>query len=305
MGSVPEIVDNVLFYADADTLVRLRSVSTLFEAVCQEQWRKRVHSTTRPFIADVSAFYELLGGLEGLVSGSVALAVLSIASPRDGFLGPTSDLNVYVPTEFARDEIVRHLMGKEGYSVSHGTSSSAEELWLRKPEAVSTLTRLSRTGSTSVHCVDIVVGAQHAATGPVSSFWGTLVMNYISATSVVSLYPTLTLRGRFFTKPIAHAEDVADVVTKYELRGFQMAAFVHDPSVCTRNGSYCPGSFRHTEDGACLRVEWHNRGISLPFGVRAPSSVPSSYWKWGRCNFLSYQWPYEDPDSDGCVIGRL
>ncbi|VDC03127.1 unnamed protein product [Peniophora sp. CBMAI 1063] len=303
--STLELVAQVFQHLDGGSLMRCRKVNTLFDLVAQEEWRARVHAHTAPFVCDVSHFYFLLGGVEGVVSGSTALAVILSGSEFDGFLQPTSDLDVYLPTEVGRDEIVRHLVSSEGYRVDSGTTSSGEELWKRKPDTIISLTRLTRVAGDVKHSVDIVVGTDHAATTPILSFWGSLVMNYISETSIVCLYPRLTLRGRFFTRPGIQADIISDPLQKYIDRGFHRVHRTQHSGFCGSRQSYCPGRFRFTEDAASMRVDWQSRGGAyLPYGLRSPSSVPSAYWKWSTCTRVIYDKPYEDT-SDGCVVGRL
>lgn len=304
MNQTYDVVLQVFFYLDATSLVRMRSVSTLFEHAVQEEWRSRVYQCVRPFLVDASGFFSLLGSFEGVVSGSTALSVLMLASRHEASSPNTSDLDVYVPTEVARDEIVRHLVASSEYVVDRSSPRFAESSWEGTPATVLSLTRLKRTRGPTISWVDVVVGAHQSALSPIVSFWGSLVMNYISATSVVSLYPTTTLNGQFFIRPNATAERVARPLQKYIDRRFTVATVHHDPTRCPSVTSACPGVFRKTEDAGCLRVDWIGRGRRLPYGFRSQNSVPACYWKLSRCQFVRYCAPF-DGDEWEDVVGRL
>ncbi|VDB88552.1 unnamed protein product [Peniophora sp. CBMAI 1063] len=304
--SLPELLEQIFRHFDARTLLAVGRVSTLFNTMAQEEWRYRVHKYTGPFVTDVNHFYFILGGVEGVVSGSTALAVILRGSPFGDFLSPTSDLDIYVPSQAASDEMVRYFAEFEGYQVDSTTVASGDHVMKRKPESIVSLTRLRRVKDDLVRSVDIIVGAKDAATTPLFSFWGSLVMNYISATSVVCSYPRLTLDGRFFVRPGVARSSIAEPLDKYRSRGFISALHRGHSAGCKSLQSYCPGRFRHTEDPASMRVDWQSRpGYTLPYCVKSPSSVPAAYWKWETCSFVKYDLPYEEISKDGCAVGRL
>ena len=234
----------MLFYLDTESLMRVRLVSTLFEGAAQDECAARVRQYTRPFVNNIRSFYSLLGALDGVVSGSAALAVLMAGSERDDFVESSSDLDVYVPSYHARDAVLAFLERYEGYAVDHGRAAAAEQYASTKPSHIASLSRLSRRDGDLVRCVDIIVGSQHSATTPLTSFWGTLVMNYISSTTIVCLYPRMTLAGHFFVNPIASVERLERPLAKYRRRGFHQIEFSHGKADCTAERTYCIGAFR-------------------------------------------------------------
>ncbi|KZV60654.1 hypothetical protein PENSPDRAFT_694077 [Peniophora sp. CONT] len=227
MGSERNLVSLIIHYLDAETLIRVRPVSTLFDGVVQDEWRNRVYQYTSPFLDRVSHFYDILGTVEGVVSGSTALAVILSGSPRDGFIEQSSDLDVYVPTESAHDVILHYLVRIEGYEIDHTTSSSSADDSGDSFRRIASLTKLTRNVNGQLRSVDLIVGAGQCATESILWFWGTLVMNYISATSVVSIYPRTTLQGLFITHPTATDARLGQPISKYKRRHFLQQHYVH------------------------------------------------------------------------------
>lgn len=256
-----------------------------------EEWRNRVHRATGLHIENVPTFYDILGQASGVVSGSTALAVLTSASRYERDWTILRDLDVYVPSLDSFGVMAHFLQVDEGYRACPVLADDLER-YFEEPACIRSITRFRRrTGHVeppAYQYIDLIVAKDGSATLPMTAFWGTLVMNYISSTGIVSLYPRLTLGGRGVENPNASKPRIRQGMTKYMERGFYLSEFVHEGFDCQKACSYCPSVLRYTEDSQCLHVIWSTHSTRRVLAPRSRSfkqsfSVTPSFWIWSRC----------------------
>lgn len=296
LSSIPsDLVFEIFSYADARTLLLVSQVNSVTRAMARAQWKARVHATTRRHIKDVAGFYDLLGRVSGIVSGSTALAVLMWSSTLEGPWTRGRDLDLYVPSTDALATLLRFLEADEGYRQVPVPEDDCER-YIETAACVASITRLRRRGADGLSVdpshVDVICAKDNSSTLPIVAFWGTLVMNYISSTAIVSLYPHMTLDGRGIENPHADKTRVRGGMDKYRGRGFDLSFFAHNVQVCNSSSSYCPSVLRFTEDAQCMTASWSDRPSlfeggtkSLTFSNRCFSTAPS-FWVWSVCSII-------------------
>ncbi|KAG2148937.1 hypothetical protein DEU56DRAFT_712029, partial [Suillus clintonianus] len=151
-----------------------------------------------------------------LVSGSSALCL--VQAEAEAVM--TQDLDFYV-TEPFEAEVVKHFKENEGYV-------SKQDV-VKKPEydssAISKIIKLAKGEKK----VDIIITHWTCAITPILQFHSTAVMNYVTARSIVCLYPRWTTANMSFVNPQMYVcaktnLRTVDVLMKYIRRGFKISA---------------------------------------------------------------------------------
>lgn len=129
--------------------------------------------------------------------------------------------------------------------------------------------------------VDVVVSTRTSALYPITFFWSTHLMNFISADTLCVTYPSLTLTGRGCFNPFRLYGDnnFMPYMTEYEREVFEILTFVHnDPLqfVCAPNAT-CPHLLRTFFDEHSLRFQFST------FDGNDPLSRPDFHpcWRMG------------------------
>lgn len=219
---------------------------------------------------------------------------------KDGWT-KTSDLDVYVPNKRALKTMRKYLRDRDGYEPLPIPKLDEGRYW-EDPACIKSLTRL-RSPLYNAH-IDIICAQGNAATLPITAFWGTPVMNFITGTKLVVLYPRMTLDGRGFYNPHSHPDRRRESIAKYSARGITVTAFPHDRKQCTDPDNYCPETFRYTQDTQTMCVSWSAAEKSPSVTAKTPSFrhveyvVTPTYWRWSTC-------PHSQPHSIGNFVGVL
>lgn len=271
---------------DTLSMLNASAVCSSFRVAAKEELRKRVKEQTQKHLRNVDGFYAALGSVDGIVSGSTALAVIATGSDKDDIGGwqADSDLDIYLPNEAARNDILDWLEQNEDYQPVMISKRQTMSYWRRS--SVKSVLRL-RSNRYRTH-IDIICAEHNSATFPITTFWGTHVMNYITSTNIVILYPRTTLSGGGFLNPQTPPKTLRRMQKKYSRRKFTIAKFPHNSETCHDPHRYCPSTFRFTEDKQSLSLAWSNTSPSVCF-PRPPSfntftfCIPPSFWKWSTC----------------------
>lgn len=300
----PEILAQIMHNMDTDALLKMARTCRLFSVIVQVEWRTRVYERVGRHVRDVAQFFALLDSVSALIAGSAALAVVTgiNTESNDTHWTHKGDLDVYVPNETAAETVKNYLRENDGYE-GVGMPSVDEERYWEEPACVTSVTRF-RSAKFASH-IDIVCAQEDTATLPIVAFWGTLVMNFITSTRIIVMYPRWTLEGKGMANPRAHIDRVYNNEVKYEERGFVFLAFPHNADGCFDPYNYCPSVLRYTEDAQCLSIAWNETPSHSPIKPHAPSfdhvqfSTPPSFWRWRSCPASNITAPA------GYSVGRL
>lgn len=285
------MVSRVLGYLDAKGLFAVAAVCSTLRASARVQWGDRVRGGMEQHVRDANNFLKVLGRVSGIISGSSALDIVLTGSRKvlNHDWAIKKDLDVYVPNRDSYNTIREYLQAMDEYHEVTIPQPDEERYWENRAH-IAFIIRL-RSPLFESH-VDIICAQENCETLPLASFWSTLVMNYVSASSVVILYPRLTLDGSGLTNPGADVNKVAACQKKYEGRGFNLMTVRHDAKGCANVDHYCPSVLRYTEDVQSACVSWNDvprdaQSLSPSFNRGLPFSARPCFWRWSTCPITS------------------
>ncbi|KAI0335952.1 hypothetical protein GY45DRAFT_1342100 [Cubamyces sp. BRFM 1775] len=127
-----------------------------------------------------------------VISGSSALHFLDVDRAP---LWSATDLDIYTPIHCAR-QIVNYLCNVEGY---HIVQEPVPSKYPHLRSGFATVFHLRRDLSE----IDVIQSCTRSALYPIPYFWGTHVMNYLTADTFCVAYPEYTLEGKSLLNPVA------------------------------------------------------------------------------------------------------
>ncbi|KAG1753296.1 hypothetical protein EDB19DRAFT_1627122 [Suillus lakei] len=217
---------------------------------------KRHAGLFRAYVHDVDALIKVLDCTGSLVSGSSALSLVQAEAQAI----MTQDMDFYV-TEPFEAEVARHFKDKEGYVSKQDVK--------KKPEydssAISKIIKLAKGDKK----IDVITTHWTCAIAPILQFHSTAVMNYITAQSIVCLYPRWTAASMSFVNLQMYLNAktnlcMVEVLMKYIRRGFKISAdsFRLGDHDCEENkedskqSGYCPHKIRSMVDNEVLKWDF-------------------------------------------------
>ncbi|KAI0050696.1 hypothetical protein FA95DRAFT_1603333 [Auriscalpium vulgare] len=236
--------------------------------------RTRLIDALRPFFPNPTAFQQQLGRCNAVVSGSFVLAFL-LAYGREPLHWTPGDIDVYCTTSQGASMLDFLIRDCHYLPQLLGDAHSRYQL-----ADISHVFRLSnpQLGKT----VDVICTDSPSPLAPITHFWGTHLMNFVSATSIVSAYAAPTLLRNAALNPNRELTAEDEVVFKYKCRGFVFTPFrastlVHslDPRPCA-----CPHTLRSFADEHTVSVRYEDIGDNADAALH-----DGPQWKWGgdRC----------------------
>ncbi|KAG1836196.1 hypothetical protein DFJ58DRAFT_847082 [Suillus subalutaceus] len=193
------------------------------------------------FVKDVDKLKDLMERTGTVVSGSSALHLFQ---PKPNVLR-LQDLDVYATEEFSQ-KVLNHFKDDEEYEVTNTVK------WRRdyNSSAISRVHKLEKNGK----LVDVIITNWASAIIPVLQYHSTIVMNYMTAHTFISLYPEWTKAGKSLVNPAVYMGEKSNLQTvlalmKYIRRGFYVSAEPFDMGIhnCDQS-TYCPRTTRTTID---------------------------------------------------------
>lgn len=233
----------------------------------------------RRYVDDPHGLRGTMRMLGAIISGSFALAF--VMRNTDAVITP-GDLDLYVPTQFAK-RFVAYLVNVEGYhriataNIPYGRNSAHRPVILLAKQGVR---------------IDVVPSNNEAALFPLSHFWSTHVMNFLSADTFSVAYPDLTFAGRGLLSPfqlIAYrhtSEYIITLIRKYEARGFSFRVRPYAwgeqvPSVVCDVGPACSRTRRFFGDRFCLGGPISRDYSDCGYYRGLPANVTVCWWRGG------------------------
>ncbi|EIW54148.1 uncharacterized protein TRAVEDRAFT_89234, partial [Trametes versicolor FP-101664 SS1] len=166
------------------------------------------------FVEDTAGLRATLRLLGSVISGSFALAFLSPGYPH---LSDIKDLDIYVPKDYAL-RFMMYLINAEGY-----VHMSTSRIPYGQNVAHALVITLQRAGQR----IDIIPSINASPLFPISFFWASHLMNYLTADSFCAAYPEYTFAQRAVLSPVQLIDhrypspEIVRVIRKYEDRGYQ------------------------------------------------------------------------------------
>lgn len=231
------------------------------------------------YVSDASAFRANMRVMGAVISGSFALAFL-LQNDSRGFI--PNDMDVYLPQHFGM-RFALYLVRVEGY---HLTKTSPVPYGrVTAHEYVISLKNGDRR-------IDVIPSNNESSLFPITHFWASHVMNYLTADCYCVAYPDLTFSGRSVLSPFQLVQYrlpsayVASLVEKYQLRGFDFRVRPYawdelvDRSSCSGN-SACPRVRRFFGDRFCAQGVLSRDRENSGFVRKLPSENTAYWWRGG------------------------
>ena len=239
-----EIISKILSYCDLQTLAILYRDSNFRSLVCKEL-SDSVLRTLSAITQNPAAFQSMMRRTCAVISGSTALYHVL----RQPSTWQPSDVDLLVPTHRFR-EVTRFILAIPGAVIINQ--------YVQKYNANGTgFSRILQVQTPLVK-FDIIQSTERSPFHPIAYYYGTHVMNAITADFVICTYPTLTLDGKSLLVPRRTQrmpESVMRAVRKYIERGFLFAeqddVSEAEGRPCSSNIT-CPHRNRAFGDQFCL-----------------------------------------------------
>ncbi|KAJ3520673.1 hypothetical protein NMY22_g12648 [Coprinellus aureogranulatus] len=276
------------------TLQELVNVSALdkthrFDAKFEVE--RRIKRQLLHFGLDHSVLFAGMKEHGAIISGSVALAALF---PDDeSFFG--NDIDFYLPLDRSASftseilantdyKVVKSVPGLPSAGVvEKGHEHSSIEVEGCQIYPCSFARRIQWLKNPSGRSINIIETTQDHPFKVLNTFYMTLVMNAVTPTGVVCLYPELTMAkvGVIKHAQVYQWDRVSTNVAKYAQRGFNIRDSWNHPEVQSAIGAHicgkarcCPWTLRDTRSEDCLLWMSYN---DYP-GISPRDSIPAVKW---------------------------
>ncbi|KAL1942560.1 hypothetical protein VTO73DRAFT_6162 [Trametes versicolor] len=231
------------------------------------------------YVSDTSAFRSNMRMLGAVISGSFALSFL-LRNHAPPFM--PQDMDLYVPKTNAR-RFARYLITVEGYQLERTT---------RVPYGRVVAHQLVIQLKRGAKRIEVIPSTNDSSLYPISHFWATHLMNFLSSDTYCMAYPELTFSGRAVLSPfqlIDHrfpSEYIASLVAKYEARGFDIRvrpyAWTDAPSHGTDGGdATCPRVRRFFGDRYCAHGRLSRSAEDCGYPRMLPGAQTVYWWRGG------------------------
>ncbi|KAI0351713.1 hypothetical protein OH77DRAFT_1461428 [Trametes cingulata] len=264
------------------SLHALGQISPPFADTAAAHLDSALNSALRSYVNNPAALRSTMRLLRAVISGSFALSFL-LQGQQPHF--EPRDLDIYVPLHYGQ-RMASYLIDVEGFVLHrHREVPYAAKLG---HAAVLTLQKATRR-------IDIVVSMNESALYPISHFWGSHVMNYLSADGYCVAYPELTFSGRGILSPF-HLTDhrypsdyTLSLMAKYSPRGFSFRVRPYAWETSTTSAqdcnispsAGCPRVRRFFGDRFCLTGTLSSQYAGYGYDCSLPSSLTVCWWRGG------------------------
>ena len=208
---------------------------------------------------DPVSFQCMMRRTRAIISGSTALHHIL----RQPTAWQPGDVDLLVPHHRFRD-VTRFILALPGAVIVNEYSQKYKTPATGFSHIVQVQTRLVK--------FDIIQSSEGSPFHPIAYYYGTHVMNAITADFVICSYPTLTLHGRSFLVPRRNqnmTDAIMRAVRKYKERGFQ---FMEPDAVSVGDGQPC---------GSTITCPHRNRAMGDHFCLIMPNTERPVWETWG------------------------
>lgn len=176
---------------------------------------RKLHIGLLPYVNDPPAFRDTMRRTHSVISGSFALDFALHGTTRPPFA--VSDLDVYCGVANAIT-VIEYLRRKESYLAVPLAFFPCVQ-WIDDYDGgIATVVRMLHPRGSKI---DIICSSRISALHPLSYFWSTAVMSFLTADGFCSAYHSLTERGISCINPSREVTPrVKRCIKKYETRGF-------------------------------------------------------------------------------------
>ncbi|KAK7681745.1 hypothetical protein QCA50_015092 [Cerrena zonata] len=233
-----ELKSHIISFCDMPTLVAL-----LYDG----QWRRFVETelmltflkTLSKVTAQPVAFRDMMRLTKAIITGSTALHYIL----RQPVEWQPSDLDLIVPLQ-SFEIALSFIVKLPGAIVRFDSDDEANNAY---PGLRRGYTRMVQV-QTTYGCIDVMQSSSRSPFNPLPSYWGTHVMNALTADSFICPYPKLTYRHIALVKHRSQHPTITAVEHKYRSRGFtlytstrqfaNLSESCHDFSACSGRDRY-------------------------------------------------------------------
>ncbi|KAI0054714.1 hypothetical protein BV25DRAFT_1783348, partial [Artomyces pyxidatus] len=229
------------------------------------------------FFPDVQRFRDALRCANAVISGSFALniALHCCNRPAASHWRP-NDMDLYCGIHHYV-WFLTYLIRVEGYLPMF--TGGEQEQCLVPHYGGGGIALIFRLVNSRGRQLDVICADSESALTPIPHFWGTLVVNYVSADEICVAYPRLTLNGIGYINPARIGMGTNDAIEKYAARGFTITPFTdnNDTHPLFPPNAHCPHSLRGFDDVHSLRIRL---GDTLTEHSTVPHLVWCPRWRW-------------------------
>lgn len=245
----------------------------------------------REYVSDPAAFRANMRMTGSVISGSFALAFL-LHNDKNQFI--PNDMDLYVSHGFAT-RFALYLVRVELYHVERTTRVPYGRMAAH--DSVLVLKKGNKR-------IDIIPSVNNNSLFPITHFWASHLMNYLTADAYCIAYPELTFAHRAVLSPFQLVQYrfpsayVADLITKYEGRGFDFRVRPYAWDVPGGTSS-CSGN------AACPRVRRFFGDRFCALGLLSRDRSDSGYLRKLPSNSTAYWWRGGDACGGGCEHDKI
>ena len=242
-----DILLYVLSYADTESLLSLAQLLSTLRCLIKRFFLSCWREELSTFFLPPTETRMWMRHLNIVVSGSSALCQVLPNTMQ----WQNSDLDIYCPQKNAVPCL--EYLFKQGYDVIWSEELSPPNdpfpyLPYHGP-GIFAVIRLQHPGQKKIN---VIISITDNALLPITSFWGSIVQNYIAADSFTIAYPHTTLNGIGYIAPErAQLTKTLECVEKYHARGFIILQYD-----CINHHPYCPAHLRSFDDHCTLRFSF-------------------------------------------------
>ncbi|EIM85261.1 uncharacterized protein STEHIDRAFT_111872 [Stereum hirsutum FP-91666 SS1] len=264
-----ELLIHVLSSLPIRHMQSLMLVNTGWRWLVQQFLSRKYHITLLPYIKDPSSFRDVLRRSHSVISGSFALEFSLHGTTRPPI--NVGDIEIYAGVANTIT-IIEHLRREEGYLAIPLSILPCISYIDDYDGGIAAVVRMLHPRGTKI---DVICSLRISALHPITFFWSTAIMSFLTSDGFCSAYHALTERGIACLNPSRDLTPrIRRCITKYEQRGFKIGRFdLNEETPHTAVVLECFGG-----DEACLTRPYRNfRGVVHMYLASSATRVHFTY----------------------------